>query len=192
MPLLNWKSGLIVSALLTAFIAGCGTDKSKSGLVTVALSPSQPIVISADSATKKAPWFDFKVVITNGSSSTLRIVGLQIDLELTVGTEKDTGSAGYSPSDYSTAFSNSTMICVYDYLGTISPGQTKELTLVKSSSSNASCPTDTPITFTFIDGPKITGSESYRYRGTVTPQGWFENADGSLERFTRSGVFSTQ
>lgn len=191
MPISSWKTGLLVSGLLTAMVAGCSNEQGKSSLVDITITPTQPIVISADSASKKAPWFDFKVTVTNSSTATLKIVALKVELELAQGGLKASSTHAFSPSDFSEAFSTETSVCVYDDFGSITAGQTKELFLTNRG-TGTTCPTNSAVSFTVTEGAKISGSSNYRYRGKVTPEGWFENSDGSYDRFTRYGTFTTQ
>lgn len=190
MPKTSGKSGLLAIGLLATVLSACGGTKTKSSDITIEIDPDQPIVLTADTETHKAPWFDFRVKITNGSDASLKIVAVSAELELSDGTGVQRAERAWSADEEDARQSDETRVCTYVDFGTFAPGDSDYLSAANTSGV-AACPEVSPI-FNFDKAPESPSMTSYRYRVKAIPHGWFINSDGTLDRFTRFKFFSTR
>ncbi len=204
MPSPMTKLGLAFVIMTSLLVNSCGGKTGRSASVSMEINPKSPIVITADTALHKAPWFLFKVTMTNSSDVNLRIIALVLEISISDNFGQVlTGELGLVGSDLNSVYSTDTRTCTYSDLGLIGPGETKEL--FATNVGDAGCPTNFPFNFVAGGLPRNKDIKSFRYRIKATPQGWFSqtqsSVDGSgntitrevvLDRFTGFKVFHTQ
>lgn len=184
----------LAAAGLTVAAMGCGKKAAdKSDSVTIDIEPPEPIVITADTSKFSAPWFTFKVKISNGADAILNLVAVSFEVSITDRNGNTlSGSGAFSPSDLDDEVSTEDAACTFEEFDEYNPEDSFYLQSTNTS-TDADCPTD-PIEITFApEGlPSSDNLSAYRYKIKLTPEGWFINDDGTLERFTRFKQFFTK
>ena len=147
-------------------LTSCG--KSKSNDIEIALTPAEPIIMTADKKLGdediKAPWFFHSVKVKNNSDETVTIVALRYEVVSTKdGITKTTESSTSGIDDDDVL-----------YLAQVEPGQENTTLFAK-----------------YYVG-SLAAADSLNYRVTAKFIGWFGTFDEPSERFEKSVRFKTQ
>lgn len=194
MRLGNGFTKQILLLILLPLLAQCGGKGGRSQDTSASAIPEQPIVITADlkvgDITYQAPWFRFKVSMSNSSDLPLYVIALKVDVTFPLTGE--TRSYTFSPSEANYTFtdaSNVTTKCEYDNYGLLAPG-TQDYTL-KVNNGVTNCGV-AEIWFIPSGLPVDPNLQRFTYRVKITPLGWFVESPTKSERYIYSSSFTTQ
>lgn len=208
---------LLSFALVISALPGCGHKKSKD--IGMAVLPEKPIVITADAKdvfgqTTAAPWFAFRPVISNGSSSMVTIIALKLSITgldeqgsiTTVTREYVPSSWGWSRTTTTTGTSGPVTVttpCQFTHFGEYASGIADQQLYLGGDASCPPCdsggdsvPGDTFCVprpeFRFGGGPGGPENAFTTWTVRMVPLGWFGSYLVSEDRFTGSATFRTQ
>lgn len=189
----NSRLAKLLFAVAFMGLVQCGNQKSKTDGVIIRPIPEEPIIITADvtsgDGTKyTAPWFDFTLKIKNGSTQAFVIVAIIAEISIQdknggIATKKWAGD----PGQFNRSFND--LICNYASFGVWTVDEDDYL---KITNPDPGCLSDRIVNFR-VDSLPLPATESYRYKVTVEPVGYFIDADElPSDRFEKSKMFYTQ
>lgn len=194
---------ILAGLILSFWTIRCGSG-GKSSDIHFSIAPGTPAVITTDyklndSQTVTAPWYAFRVTITNGSDETLSILNLTLNVTLIDSTgNQSTGTIAINPSA-----ANFTLVCgtdtsvqiEYNDFGEWAPGESKQVSLTYHGTLPGTCPTvNTTFPILYAGGnPQSTdpNNPAYNYIVELVPNGWFGTLANPQERLQASYYFST-
>ena len=205
------RSLYILSLSLFLGLIQCGGDSGPSGQISVSISPDRPMIqlsdlpipiTTSEKVTITAPYIMINIAVTNGSSETLNVTGVRMEVTYD-STDKNgiTTTMEAGPSDISPASFES---FDYDYIKS-SPTCTSATTcdqtvfarVTKSDGAftfqaNTTAAGNFPLKFYFSSLPKSDG-KNFTYRMKMTLLGYFgSDANNVTNRLTKVVYFVTQ
>ena len=183
---------ILIALLFLAVFANCGGEKAKSDLAELEIIPEKPIVITGDTVDDddnkiKAPWFEFRMRLTNGSAEKITVVAVTAEVFAQDSTgQTDVKEVSWTPAEFNFQLNEDTE-CKFSSFGTWDAGEGKALSLRNGNSLCSRQPK-----FLVGDNKKGVSGRNFRYRVRAKPLGWFGTEDQADDRFEKSLTFFTQ
>lgn len=194
---------IMMGILFIAGLASCGGDTSKSGKAKMSILPEKPVVITADveqdGKKYSGPWFNFRGSMFNGSTDTITVVALEIEVTgMGSSGNPTTSKVAFSPGQFNQdvvylpmgATTPITVACKYTHFAQLNAGDDSQFELL--GAPETVCAGYGPV-FIIGGNPKgPPGNTNFRYTLKIKPVGWFGTYDTPTDRFMRQQTFYTQ